>query len=128
MSEDIGTSLWVHVAGGLLLLALETALKWTHDHLGRRNPAYRVHILTAMGIVWVVVNSAYVYLFPQGAALFILVSSAIMAWITRSELHQFWRIGLVGADAQIRHGIDFKKALGLVSNSMDFLGIGAAKL
>ena len=81
-----------------------------------------------MGIVWVVVNSAYVYLFPQGAALFILISSAIMAWITRSELHQFWRIGLVGADAQIRHGIDFKKALGLVSNSMDFLGIGAAKL
>jgi hypothetical protein len=45
-----------------------------------------------------------------------------------SELNQFWRIGLFGADSQITKGIDYIRALNMASNSLDFLGIGASKL
>src|ERR1035441_2312060 len=90
--------------------------------------AVRAYILAAAGLCWLLLNTAYAYFFPSRSALFILLSCAAAAWVMRSELRQFWGIGLVGADAQIRSGIDFAKALHLVSNSMDFLGVGAAKL
>jgi hypothetical protein len=119
---------WISIAGGVVLLVIDAALKWAYGRLAVTNPIYRVRILGAIALGWITVNSAYVYFVPRYAAAFILTSSAAIAWIARSELYQFWRIGLVGADAQIQIGIDFRKALNLVSNSMDFLGIGAAKL
>src|SRR5207249_2998478 len=52
----------------------------------------------------------------------------MFGWFLYRELNQFWRIGLVGADPEVKCGIDYARALGLCSNSLDFLGIGASKL
>jgi hypothetical protein len=128
MSDQTIDGLWISIVAGLALLAVDAALKWAHGRLARGNPVYRVYVLAAIGLCWILFNTAYAYFFPSHSALFIMLSCAAAAWIMRSELHQFWGIGLVGADAQIRSGIDFARALRLVSNSMDFLGVGAAKL
>ena len=44
------------------------------------------------------------------------------------ELDQFWQIGSVGADREVKSGIDYAAALGMCKHSFSFLGIGAAKL
>jgi hypothetical protein len=126
MSDQSIASFWINIAAGVVLLALHAILKFAHARLANGNPTYRKFILIAIGVCWVVLNAAYVYLFKGGGVLFL--SSAALVWIIYCEFSQFWRIGLVGADRQIRSGIDFQKALRLVSNSFDFLGIGAAKL
>src|SRR6202030_2243106 len=51
-----------------------------------------------------------------------------LAFLVWSELNQFWKIGLVGADKEVRTGIDYVNALTMCQNSLDFLGIGAGKL
>jgi hypothetical protein len=128
MSDQGLESFWINIAAGVVLLAIVAVLKWSHARWSTGNPAYRRLILAGVGLCWVVLNSAYAYFFRSGAFLFILLSSAVLVWIIHSELNQFWRIGLVGADHHIATGIDFQKALRLVSSSLDFLGIGGAKL
>jgi hypothetical protein len=56
------------------------------------------------------------------------LSTLVFIWFALREVHQFHRIGLVGADAEISSGIDYAHALNMVSSSLDFLGIGASKL
>ena len=128
MSDQTIESFWVNVIAGVALLAGVAAVKWISNLLGRTDP--RRHVLCAafIALFWVTMNTVCMYFFRNLSAPFIFVSSAAMLWIAWSELRQFWRLGLVGADAQIQSGIDFGQALRLVSNSMDFLGIGAAKM
>ena len=38
------------------------------------------------------------------------------------------KIGIVGADAEVEKGLDYKGSLGLVKSGFDFIGIGASKL
>src|ERR1700752_4987990 len=128
MSDQNVTSFWISIVAGVVLLVLDAALKWAHARLALGNPGYRRVILATVGLFWICLNTAFVHFFGAGAALFILLSSAVLIWIVYSELSQFWRIGLVGADRQIRSGIDFRRALRMASSSLDFLGIGAAKL
>lgn len=128
MSNQAIDGFWINIVADVVVLGLTALLKWVHGKLALANPADRVWRVAAVGIFWIVINTAYAYFFARSAALIIFLSSVLIGWIVRSELNQFWRIGLVGADDQIQAGINFKRALGMVSNSMDFLGIGAAKL
>src|SRR5690242_16908558 len=122
MSDQSLEGFWVSIAAGVLLLVLDAGLKFAYQHITRGNPLHRKHIILFLTCLWVVLNGAYIY-YVVGitAAAVILLSSIALAWIVRSELNQFWRIGLVGADAQIQSGITFDRALNLVSNSLDFL-------
>jgi len=45
-----------------------------------------------------------------------------------SELHRFWRVGLLGADRQVGHGVNYNASLRLVKTELSFLGTGAHKL
>ncbi len=79
-------------------------------------------------VVWIVANAICVYYFQQQGYVFLFLSTVVLVWVLLSELIRFWNIGLVGVDIKIRDGINYNKALGMVSSSLDFLGIGAAKL
>ena len=128
MSNQAIEGFSINIIAGVVLLALTAALKWMQRRLTRSNPADRVLRVTVLGLFWVLMSTACAYFVARSAALVVFLSSVFLVWIVRPELNQFWRIGLVGADDQIQAGINFKRALGMVSNSMDFLGIGAAKL
>ena|SRR5580658_312049 len=128
MSNQAIEGFWVNIVAGVVLLGLTAVLKWMHRRLARSNPADRVWRVFGLALCWVLMNTACAYFVARSAALIIFLSSVLIVWIVRPELNQFWRIGLVGADDQIQAGINFKRALGMVSNSMDFLGIGASKL
>jgi hypothetical protein len=125
---DHVAAVWENVIAGIILFALDAGLRWAHSTLTRWRPAQRINIVSCVLLVWAILNAIYTYLFPTWAAPFILISSAALAWMMRTEVNQFWRIGLVAADAQIQTGIDFRRALKMATNSLDFLGIGAAKL
>jgi hypothetical protein len=129
MSDPNIDAFLINIAAGVVLSALIAALKGLYGRLTHRNPAYRKQAIVIVGIFWICLNTAFAYFFRSGTTVVaLLISSAAMAWIVYAELNQFWRIGLVGADSEIRTGIDFQKSLAMVSNSLDFLGIGAAKL
>ncbi|HUO31613.1 MAG TPA: hypothetical protein VMU80_20490 [Bryobacteraceae bacterium] len=128
MSSQAIEGFWVNIVAGVVLLGLDALLRFVHGRLTNSKPTSRVWRITTVGAFWVLINTVYAYLFAGNVALVVFISSVAIAWVVRSELNQFWRIGLVGADKQIQAGINFRKALGMVSSSMDFLGIGAAKL
>jgi hypothetical protein len=128
MSDQVLESFWVNIVAGIALLGGVYLVKSLCVRIGQRDPSRRISTLVCVVLCWLVFNAAYVYYFPKFSVVFVFVSCCAFAWIAWSELRQFWRIGLVGADAQIQSGLDFSKALSLVSNSMDFLGIGAAKM
>ena len=53
---------------------------------------------------------------------------AIMLTFFITELNRFFRVGIFGADKQVRKGINYKDSLKLCKNNLQFLGIGASKL
>src|SRR6266496_603781 len=106
MSDQTIESFWVNIIAGIALLAGVSAVKCLHGRLGRRNPSRRVYVLTCVALCWFALNIVYVYFFSKFSAVFVFVSWSAFAWIAWSELRQFWRIGLVGADAQIQSGLD----------------------
>ncbi len=93
----------------------------------KRSPAYRRLRFGLMISGWVVLNVVLV-LYTQIWPWFLVISLIPIAIIVGSELNQFWKIGLVGADKEVRAGIDYVNALRMCQNSLDFLGIGAGKL
>lgn len=128
MPDALIQSFWVNIIAGLVLLVLPPLVNWLYGRLTRGRPTDRINNLTGVGLFWIILNVVYIWFWPKYAALFVFISSVIMALVARSELNQFWRIGLVGADAHISSGLNFSQSLRLATNSLDFLGIGASKL
>jgi hypothetical protein len=60
--------------------------------------------------------------------LFLSISTALSFALVWKELAQFWAVGLIGGDRHVGTGLNYDKALRLCTNSLDFLGVGAAKL
>jgi hypothetical protein len=60
--------------------------------------------------------------------LFLSISTALSFALMWKELAQFWAVGLIGGDRHVGTGLNYDKALRLCTNSLDFLGVGAAKL
>ncbi len=97
--------------------------------LERHSHLYRQLLLTALATLWVLLN-IYLYSHVRGKTflLYSTISFVLVSYFTWRELNQFWQLGIIGADREISRGIDYKRSLKLCSNSMDFLGVGAAKL
>lgn len=93
----------------------------------RKNPAYRRLRLLAIFVVWILLNAGFCLL-VSGWWLVLLISSIVMGVVVFKELNQFWQIGLVGADREVKVGINYTAALGMCKQSFHFLGIGASKL
>jgi hypothetical protein len=93
----------------------------------KKNPLYRRLRLFVFAFALIAVNALsfqYVSTYWLVSAL-TLIMFAVVVW---KELNQFWEIGLVGADREVKLGIDYKAALSMCKHSFHFLGIGAAKL
>jgi hypothetical protein len=108
--------------------ALVFGLGLLRNRIAVQNPRNRRLVPRLILGAWIFSNLAYAYFIREYSYVFLLVSTLLSAWVLFQEVNQFWRIGLVGADAEIRKGIEYSKALGLCSNSIEFLGIGASKL
>lgn len=128
MPDALIQSFWVSIIAGLVLLLFPPSINWLYGRLTRGRPTDRVNNLTVAALSWLILNAVYIWIWPRYSALFVFISSVTMAFVARSELNQFWRIGLVGADAHIGSGLNFSRSLRLATNSLDFLGIGASKL
>ena len=122
------TELVYGVIANAIYAALVLVLRWLRKRTAIRNPRHRRLVPLLTFGAWIVFNVGYAYFIRQYSYSFLLVSTLLSGWVLYQEISQFWRIGLVGADAEIRKGIDYSKALGLCSNSIEFLGIGASKL
>ena len=124
MQPDV-KSLLINLLAGVLLIASE---KWLLPQLDKSNPLYRKYRLPVFGSIWVILNVFYIRQTLRDYWLFLIVTSTALAWIIYRELDQFWSLGLVGADKEVRSGINYERALRMCSSSLDFLGIGAGKL
>ena len=129
-SQQFWTDIFKNVVGSALFAGLLLVLTRGRSRFASGDPRYRRSRLGIIAVTWALSNSIYAYFcFVQyHYRIFLVVSTLIFGWFLYSELSQFWGIGLVGADPEVNRGIDYGKALGLCSNSLDFLGIGASKL
>jgi hypothetical protein len=129
-SHQLGLDILKGVAGNALFAGLIVLLNFGHSRMASGNPRYRRIRLAIASLSWVVSNLIYGYYCYDRYHYkgFLIVSTLILGWILYKELKQFWGIGLVGADSEVKVGIDYAKALKLCTNSLDFLGIGASKL
>jgi predicted MFS family arabinose efflux permease len=77
-----------------------------------KNPSYRRLRLVAFVLLWILLN---VFLFTLASVwwLVLLITSIVLAVVIFKELNQFWQIGLVGADREVKSGIDYVAALGM---------------
>lgn len=120
------------IAFGVISNAIFAALLWGGNRLfvkpGRRNPIYRRRRLLSMVGLWFGSILIVFFAIPGTLPYFFTVSLIVVGVVVGNELNQFWKIGLVGADPEVKTGIDYITALGMCKNALDFLGIGAAKL
>lgn len=102
--------------------------KYVFVNHARRNPLYRKTRFLVLMLLWAAINLLWWIAQLPSPWLTLLLTSAVLAMVVFSELNQFWRIGLVGADRHVASGIDYASALKMSKHSFAFLGIGAAKL
>jgi hypothetical protein len=116
------------VLGNALFAVLALFTRYLVKRFRGANPFWRRRRIVMVTVLWVLSNIVYVVWISIGLTTFLVLSAFIPTLVLGSELIQFWRVGLVGADRQVRTGVDYVKALDMCSTSLDFLGIGASKL
>ena len=130
---------WIQsVVGSVIVLIAARLIEWARDKyslsIARRDPRTPRYILTTILILGWVLNITFIFIaFSVDPKLWWLIPIfsvwclmvTIYIWRQRNRMHKF---GIVGIDQEIRKGIDYKKALSLCRNTLNFLGIGAGKL
>ena len=120
-------SIGMHMLGESLFGLSLFAADLIYSRIAHNVPTYRRFRLGILVIGWFLVNLISFFWFAYWQLVLLLTSIALAVVIFR-ELDQFWRIGLVGADREVKSGIDYVKSLSMCKNSIRFLGIGASKL
>lgn len=127
VTDSTSHDLIIGVIGNAIFWLLLGAGQVIYAKIAKRNPTYRRLRFGLMISGWLILNiilAVCTRIWP----LFLVISLIPIAITVGSELNQFWKIGLVGADKEVSAGIDYVKALRMCQNSLDFLGIGAGKL
>lgn len=127
-SETRVTAFAIHILADIAFAILLFVFQWLRSRLAFRRPRYGRPVLALILPIWILSNFLYFFYIRSYAYFFLAVSTGLVILVLILELNQFWRIGLVGADAHVIEGINYDKALKMVSSSLDFLGIGASKL
>jgi hypothetical protein len=103
-------------------------IRYSIRRLGRNRPNIRAALVVLAAVLLfifsLVINRYSGRWFPLFSGLAIAIT-CLLVW---KELGPLWRLGIIGADDEIDKGLDCKRSLQLVTNSLDFLGIGAYKL
>jgi hypothetical protein len=118
----------IKVVVNFIYAALVWGLSRIRRQVARRDPRYWWVIPTVTAFVWLASNLLYSRFVQAFSSFFFYASTILSAGLILGGLRQFWTIGLVGADVEIKNGIDYSRALQMCSSSLEFLGIGAAKL
>ena len=66
--------------------------------------------------------------FSPQIVILVVIAGTVPAAVIYSQLHQFWRVGLVAVDRETANGLDYVTALNMCNSDLEFLGIGASKL
>ena len=121
--EDVLTSTLAQgvLANGVFAVLLILGRCVMHS-IGKGNPRYRQILILFAVVIWGALNFAIRDYFP------LLLSSVIIVGFLGWEVVRLWFVGIVGCDREIRIGIDYAKSLSMCKTSMEFLGVGAAKL
>lgn len=120
-------SLTINVIASALFAGAVYLAELFYARTSGRKPSFRRLRLLGFLISWLLVNAVW-FEFLSGWLLVLLLTSIVLAVVVFRELNQFWQIGLVGADREVKLGIDYQAALKMCKHSLYFLGIGAAKL
>lgn len=96
--------------------------------LYRKSPRLRPLALLSVAIVWLLANLAYLSSTLGAYPIFFLSTSLIVGYMIGDELYRYWSVGIIGADPKLEDGLSYKGSLALCQRSLDFLGVGAAKL
>jgi len=127
-AEVTVTAVFTNLISDLVFVGLVTLARWWVSRMSRTDPRNRKMGMAMIATLWVVSNAIYWLFGLPFFTLFVFAITLVSGWVCYRELYQFWRIDLVGADAQTRDGIDYEKSLRMCATSLDFIGIGASKL
>jgi hypothetical protein len=107
-------------------------LGWMVDRvrraLERKHPLAGPGSVIAVFLLFAAINVAFTIVRPQHAWVALVGTTVVLFLIVSMYLRQLWRVGVIRVDSSAASGLDYKRALALCANSLDFLGIGAAKL
>lgn len=125
----IGSTI-VLIAARLILLARD---KYSLS-IARSDPRRPTYILNTILILGWVLNITFISIaflvdlkFWWLIPIFSIWCLTVTIYVSRQR-NRMHKLGIVGIDQEIRKGIDYKKALSLCRNTLNFLGIGARKL
>jgi hypothetical protein len=124
LSKDVVSNLIADIVFALVAFLYHRS----RASLERVNPFLRQGTFFALFLLYTVLNIVFFKFIQTGYTAFLPISTLILAVFVWHELNQYWAVGLVGADREIKTGIDPRQSLKLCRNSLDFLGIGATKL
>lgn len=96
----------------------------------RRRPSFRKPSVAIICVLWLLINMIAMPVFGISSSVIplVLIAAVIPAAVVYSQLHQFWRVGLIGVDQETANGLDYATALKMCNSDLEFLGIGASKL
>jgi hypothetical protein len=123
-----GGAIAINLISDLAFAGLIALARWGASKTAGSDPRYRKSKLLIIAVLWALGNGVYFVTGLPFYSLFLFATVLVCGWVLYRELHQFWRVGLVGVDGEIRVGIDYDESLRMCLSSLDFLGIGAAKL
>jgi hypothetical protein len=124
----ITKELLVNLAADLTLLILSVLYRKGRVVLERLDPLARPFAFMLILLVFFASNIAiqeYAGAYSLG---YFITSTCIFGWVLYTELEVFWLLGLIGGDRTIAGGVNYKRALDMSEDSLEFLGIGAGKL
>ncbi len=127
-ADTNGTAIAINLISNLIFGGLVALARWLVLVVAGVDPRRRRLSLVIVVLLWLICNGIYFSLGLPNYTLFLLVTTLVCGWVCYRELDQFWRVDLVGVDARIRDGLGHERSLQMCTTSLDFLGIGAAKL
>lgn len=124
-------TLWPNIAANVIATAIISAGGWLTRRISNRwwpDPRAKLAAVAGLCLVWFLLNLGTILGQPWNPAVFFTVTTIVLGYVLRKEIWPLYRVGITGADIQVRTGINYEKALRLARNNLDFLGTGASKL
>lgn len=133
MFDNVVTNLIANAIGGVLVFIANKLRLWLFVESKKRDPRRLSLVFLIPILTWLALN--IVIFLPVSAVLpnslkisVPIITSLVVFWCLWRDINQFLAVGILGADKNVRDGIDYEHSLRLCQNNLSFLGIGASKL
>jgi len=122
--QDTINEISIQIIYSIVIVVYKTARRW----IERRHPLVKLVYLATIAIFFVASTITAFNTIPNYFIYSFFITFGLLLYVLVGELSVLWKLGILGADRAIAKGIDYRKALQMCKDSMDFLGIGASKL